>query len=71
MKRPSIALRFLTPKKLKHAILFNKDGKVTQFFISRRLKYYCRFIKAKKIYLNAAYIVKLVPEWGVRQKSVR
>ena len=26
MTRPSIALRFLTPKKLKYTILFNEDG---------------------------------------------
>ena len=26
MKIPSTALRFLTPKKLKYAILFNEDG---------------------------------------------
>ena len=29
MKIPSTALRFLTPKKLKYAILFNEDGKGT------------------------------------------
>ena len=29
MKRPSTALRFLAPKKLKYAILFNEDGKGT------------------------------------------
>ena len=29
MKRPSTALRFLTQKKLKYAILFNEDGKGT------------------------------------------
>ena len=26
MKRPSNALRFLTPKKLKYAIIFNENG---------------------------------------------
>ena len=26
MEKPSTALRFLTPKKLKYAILFNEDG---------------------------------------------
>ena len=34
MKPPTIALRFLTPRKLKNAILFNEDGKGTLFFIS-------------------------------------
>ena len=29
MKRPSTAMIFLTPKKLKYAILFNKGGKGT------------------------------------------
>ena len=29
MKRPSTALRFLTPKKIKYMVLFNKDMKVT------------------------------------------
>ena len=29
MKIPSTALIFLTPKKLKYAILFNEDGKGT------------------------------------------
>ena len=29
MKGPAIALRFLTPKKLKYAVLFNEDGKGT------------------------------------------
>ena len=29
MKIPSIALRYLTPKKLKYGILFNEDGKGT------------------------------------------
>ena len=29
IKRPSSALRFLAPKKLQYAILFNEDGKGT------------------------------------------
>ena len=31
MKRPSTALRSLTPKKLRYAIFFNEDGRVTHF----------------------------------------
>ena len=49
MKRLSTALRFVTPKKLKYAILCNEDRKMTRFFISRRLKSYRRFIKIKII----------------------
>ena len=46
MKRPSTALKFLKPKKLKYAILLNEDGKVTN---SGYLKCNCRFIKIKLI----------------------
>ena len=34
MKRYSTAMRFIISKKLRYAIFFNEDGKVTQFFIS-------------------------------------
>ena len=55
MKRPSTAMRFLTPKKLKYALLFNEDEKVLQFFISWRLKCYCRFIKLQIIFKFLKY----------------
>ena len=41
MKRPSISMRFLTPKKMRYTKFFNEDWKVTQFLISGRLKMKC------------------------------
>ena len=67
---PSTALRFLTTKKLKYAMFFNEAGKVTQFFISCRMKCYRRFIKIK-ITLKFVNIVKMVPKWCGRHEIAR
>ena len=49
MKRPSTALRFLTAKKLKYAILFNEIWERDILLHFWRLKCYCPIIKIKII----------------------
>ena len=51
-EKPQTAMRFLTPKKLRCSMMM---GKVTQFFISLRLKCCCRITREKGRDLTQSY----------------